>query len=260
MNLSQYHTLGEDYRLCTGCAACAASCLLESISMCEDSEGFLQPQIDIGSCNDCGICKKVCPIAKPDQQISHTQQQEIENQYPSIWAAWNLDENIRYNSSSGGVFSVLAKDVLKKDGAIVGAAFDSEFAVHHCIIEKMADLHKLQRAKYLQSIIDPNLYKKVRQLLKKERIVLFSGTPCQVAGLRNLLKKDYDNLLCCDILCHGVPSPKLFKRYLKEKSKMNQIKTVKFRDKKTGWKKFSFNIEFTDGNKQSDFFFTTHTC
>ena len=249
------HTLGENFIVCTGCAACAAICQESCISMESDSEGFLQPNIDLDQCVDCGLCRKVCPVNNEKAKGTSPDKDKMVA-FPSVWAAWNLDEEIRLQSSSGGVFSVLAKNILQKGGVVVGAAFDEKFGIHHIIIKDIKELHQLRGSKYAQSSIDPLLYEEIKKMLKEDRLVLFSGVPCQVAGLRSGLKKTYANLFCCDIICHGVPSPKLWKRYLAEtEKKRGQVKKISFRHKKTGWKRYSISLEFSGGKSHTNHFF-----
>ncbi|MDD2466001.1 MAG: Coenzyme F420 hydrogenase/dehydrogenase, beta subunit C-terminal domain [Desulfobulbus sp.] len=246
------HTLDKECASCTGCAACAAICPMDAITMKSDDEGFLQPNIQSDSCTDCGLCREVCPVNRSKINKSSSDIKERNDQFPSVWATWHLDEDIRRQSSSGGVFTALAENVLGKGGVVVGAAFDDQLIVRHCIIESVADLHRLRGSKYVQSEISPTLYHEVRHLLKQGQTVLFSGTPCQVAGLRCQLKTTYEKLLCCDIVCHGVPSPLLFTRYVQARSKRDErLSNVVFRDKTTGWKKFSICWTFNNGSSMS---------
>lgn len=252
------HTLKEEFASCTGCAACAAVCPISCISMVGDEEGFLQPNIDTSLCIDCGVCRKVCPVNKSGMSGGQGAvcNHNGDNNFLAVWAAWSLDDDIRFNSSSGGVFSVLAENILQKGGVVVGAAFDDSFGVQHIIIKDVADLPLLRGSKYAQSKIDPSLYEEIKKILQEDRLVLFSGVPCQVAGLRSVLKKPSPNLFCCDILCHGVPSPKLWKRYLaEEEKKKGQVYKISFRHKETGWKKYSLNIEFLGGKTHKSNFF-----
>jgi len=247
-----HHTLGKDSVLCTGCAACAAICPEDAITMIADGEGFLHPNIHLASCTDCRLCLKVCPVNRSMIKETSRDTQDKTGNFPKVLAAWHLDSEIRGQSSSGGVFSALAENALNKGGVVVGASFDEELVVRHCIIEKHADLHKLRGSKYVQSQISPNLYRAMLSLLKDGRTVLFSGTPCQVAAVKNISKKFHDTLFCCDILCHGVPAPRLFARYILAHSASGDTLTnISFRDKKTGWKKFSITQHFSDGRSKS---------
>lgn len=215
---------------CTGCSACLNICPKDAIYMGKDAEGFLVPRIDAKKCIHCGLCNKVCPALNGTSK---------ENQYslPKVYAGWNKDEKVRLKSSSGGVFSVLAEYFLKKKGYVCGASFDEKNKLGHIIISSKKDLEKLRGSKYVQSEIG-DIYKRIKKLLENNKWVLFSGTPCQAAGLKNYLGKEYEKLLVLDIICHGVPSPSVFKEYLKEVEEQNKkkISEIKFRDKSLGWK------------------------
>lgn len=223
-------------RKCTGCGACFNVCPTKAISMVKNSEGFSEPKIDNEKCIHCGLCDQVCPILNGTSR---------ESQYPipKVYAGWNKDEKVRLKSSSGGVFSVLAEYFLKKKGFVCGAAFDEKNKLRHIIISSKKDLTKLRGSKYVQSEIG-GVFREIRNLLEEDKSVLFSGTPCQTAGLKNFLKKEYEKLLVVDIVCHGTPSPVVFEKYLKEIERKNNKKITKinFRDKSTGWKSYSFTL------------------
>lgn len=231
-----------NYKKCTGCGACANLCPQGAISIKKNKRGFLVPVVNKSKCIDCGLCNKACPMINEIPKIS-------QYSIPMVYAGWNKDEKIRMNSSSGGVFSVLADFILDKKGYICGASFDKKNKLKHIIISNRRDLYKLRGSKYIQSEIK-NVLKRVKKLLEKDKWVLFSGTPCQVAGLKSFLKKDYENLIAVDLVCHGVPSPLVFERYLKEieiENKTN-INKIEFRDKSTGWRSYSFKMS----NKKED--------
>lgn len=210
---------------CCGCSACFSICPKQAISMQENKEGFLQPVIDETKCIRCGKCQNVCPVLKPVYK---------NNTEPQCYAAMANDD-IRMKSSSGGVFTLLAEYVLDKGGYVCGAAYDDNWMVHHIIIDKKEDLDKIRGSKYLQSSMD-NCYQEIKDLLQKNNWVLFSGTPCQVAGLYSFLGKDYEKLLTVDIFCHGAPSRSIWKKYLSETFEQKNIKNINFRDKsKIGW-------------------------
>ncbi len=222
---------------CCGCRSCVQRCQQKCISFVTDEEGFGYPQVDTEHCIDCHLCEKVCPV------INQSKSKEP----ASVFAAVNQDEEVRRQSSSGGVFSALAESVLEKGGVVFGACFNKEWRVVHDYTEDKEGLERFRGSKYVQSDIGET-YKQAEEFLKAGRQVLFSGTPCQIAGLRKFLRKDYQNLLAVDIICHGVPSPMVFKRYLdevKEKQK-GAFEFISFRDKRIGWKKFSFSIRFVD--------------
>ncbi len=217
---------------CSGCSACSSICPKKAITMEEDKNGFLYPKIDENLCINCNLCEKKCPVLnmvdKTDEIISS-------------YVGYYKNEDVRLDSSSGGIFTVIAEYVLNKNGVVFGAMYDDDFMVHHSFIEKCSDLYKIRGSKYLQSRIEDSFFE-CKGFLDNGRLVLFSGTECQIAGLHSFLGKKYDNLITVDILCHGVPSPKLWKKYLSYKGEKS-IKNINFRDKKTGWKNFSISID-----------------
>lgn len=224
--------------LCTGCMACINACSHNAISIIRDEEGFFYPQIEQDKCINCGLCKKKCPIINTP----------ITAQPLKIYSGWSKDENIRLSSSSGGAFSMLAIPILEEGGVVFGASINCEIQVEHIYIETIEDLKKLQGSKYVQSYIG-NCYKNVQKFLDNNRKVLFSGTPCQIAGLKNFLKKDYDNLITVDLICHGVPSPLVFekwKKWLKSKYNLSHITSINFRDKQKSWIFYNMKVEGKD--------------
>jgi len=216
------------YEECTGCMACYNACKHNAITMKEDEEGFLYPQINETLCINCQLCVKKCPILQ-----GTTLQSEHFSINPTIFAARTKDLNILKTSASGGIFTTLAAYVLKRKGIVYGAAFNQKLYLNHIRINDIKDLNRLQGSKYLQSYIG-DVYKKVKlDLQAKDNIVLFSGTPCQIAGLKQYLyPKDYPNLFLIDIICHGVPSQKIFNAYCKKISKY-PITAYKFRNTQT---------------------------
>ena len=232
-----------DKEKCNACTACTSICVRGCITMHEDNEGFLYPKVDQSLCNNCGLCEIVCPIIhqRPSVPISNL----------DIYACYNKNDEIRRLSSSGGIFTLLSEKVLVEGGVVFGSCFDHNFSVKHDFTENNHELEIFRGSKYLQSRIEDN-YQKTEKFLKEGRKVLFSGTPCQIAGLKNYLRKDYKNLITVDFACHGVPSPKVFRIYLEQsflKNKNEKIKDIKFRDKSEGWKKFNFAITMQDKNK-----------
>lgn len=224
---------------CCGCSACAQRCPKFCITMMEDEEGFLYPQIDQTICINCGLCEKVCPILN-----TNTNEEYLPK---ATFAAYNQNELERLQSSSGGVFSLLARSVINCDGVVFGAQFSQEWQVEHTHIKSVGELYKLRGAKYVQSRIG-NTYSEAERFLKDNIPVLFSGTPCQIAGLRHYLKKEYDNLITAEVICHGVPSPKVWRVYLQElcrKKKIHKINQISFRDKASGWKHYSFSVKYS---------------
>ena len=214
-----------EYKACCGCGACYNKCPVGAITMQENEEGFLVPVIDKNKCTNCGLCVKVCPSL--NVQYNNTDK-------PECYAAM-ADDEIRMKSSSGGIFTLLAEDILDKGGYVCGAAFDDNWDVHHIIVDNKNDLEKLRGSKYVQSDTE-DCYKKIKKLLDEDKYVLFSGCPCQVAGLYSFLGKNYEKLYTVDILCHGSPSRGVWKKYLNENFNKNEIKKINFRDKnKIGW-------------------------
>ena len=221
---------------CTGCSACANKCPSKAILISQDQCGFYVPQIDFEKCTDCGLCGKTCPVG-------HKKEFECSDFKIKAYAAYAKDEVIRRESSSGGVFSELAHHVLDKNGIVYGAAFDENFKVVHIGIRRKEELVRLRGSKYVQSFISETLYAEIKEALECETQVLFSGTPCQIAGLRSYLQKDYPNLLSVDLICHGVPSPKFFADYLIcLENKYGKIKQYFFRDKNKSWKIFNSKV------------------
>lgn len=221
---------------CCGCYACYNICPKECITMESDSEGFWYPKIDKNKCIDCNLCEKVCPIINPVKRVDSKK---------IVYAGMNKDEQIRIKSSSGGIFSILAEYIIKNNGIIYGASFDEDFNIKHKRIFCNTDLDLLRGSKYVQSSIG-DIYKQVKNDLESNRQVLFTGTPCQVEGIRSYLRKEYVNLITMDFICHGVPSPLVWKKYLEKmkKSKQENIKNIYFRNKDIGWKIFSLKIIF----------------
>ena len=226
----------ENRDACTGCGACANVCPKKAIFLLPDERGFYYPQLDADKCIDCGLCKRVCLIGRKKEL-------ETPDFSVEVYAAYAKDDFIRRQSSSGGVFSILALEILRQGGIVYGAAFDENFNVTHIGVRTEEDLAKLRGSKYVQSFISDTLYREIKQELENGVSVLFSGTPCQVAGLKLFLQKSYSNLLLVDLICHGVPSPKVFSEYLKDlEKKYGKITSYKFRDKHRSWK--WPNVEF----------------
>lgn len=228
----------KDKSKCCGCSACVNKCPKNAIRMVEDEYGFKYPQVDLEKCIDCGLCEKVCP---------YNNEYDKKNVFEKsiAYGGWNKDENIRTISTSGGVFTSIAKYIIEKDGVVCGAIYDNDLNVVHDMVDNLDNLKKMNGSKYVQSDMKDN-FRKIKKKLDNGVYVLFSGTPCQVSGLNSFLGKEYENLYTCDIVCHGVPSPKVFKKYKKELEKENNSKLVdiKFRDKVSGWQGYSFSTKF----------------
>lgn len=225
----------KDKSLCSGCHACFNVCPKECIEMKSDNEGFWYPEVDKNKCVDCHLCEKACPIINLKES----------NNNPKAYACYNKDENIRMDSSSGGLFTLLASKTINNGGVVYGAMFNEQFEVIHGKVSTNDELKLFRGAKYTQSKLG-DTYKNVKQDLDKGTEVYFSGTPCQIDGLLTYLNKKYDNLICQDIICHGVPSPKVWKEYLK--TFKGNINKVKFRNKEDGWTGYKVEIE---SNEQS---------
>lgn len=233
------------YTDCTGCSACYAACVKGAISMAPDAEGFLHPIIDSSKCVNCGLCAKSCPVLvrpAPRKPLS-------------VFAAKANDDDLRLRSSSGGVFSLLARAVIAEGGIVFGAGFNhNDWRIIHKSAENEGELEDLRGSKYVQSDMGET-YKRVRAELTKNRKVLFSGTPCQVSGLKLFLGKEYDNLLLVDVICHAAPSPLAWQKYLKKRlsavneSSLSSIKRISFRRKNCGWKKYSLSLRFVNDNE-----------
>lgn len=231
-----------DHNICCGCEACVNICPQQCITMQPDPNEFLYPVIDPNKCIECGLCRHCCPVL---QKSAH-RTEPIET-----YAAMNTDENIRMNSSSGGVFSVFADEILSHGGVVIGAAFSEDFRhVEHIAVESAEEMDNLRGSKYVQSRIGFS-YKQAKDALELGRWVLFSGTPCQIEGLRSFLRKDYEKLLCVDIICHGVPSPKIWSKYIDFREQEAKAKTTQicFRKKdKHGWESYDVFFSFENGS------------
>lgn len=219
----------EDKSKCCGCRACEQICPIDVIQMEEDTEGFIYPKVG-EKCIECKLCEKVCPLLNDNKELD-------EKFVQKVYGAYIKDEEILLNSSSGGIFTVLAEIVLKQCGGVFGAAYNEDMKVEHICVENTTDLHKLRGSKYVQSDTGET-YKEVKQMLKKGRDVLYVGTPCQIAGLKRYLGKVYERLVTVDLVCHGTPSPKIFREYIQYlNSKSNdRVKEFNFRYKgEYGW-------------------------
>ena len=208
-----------DKNKCTGCFACYNVCPKSAIDMIEDENGFIYPQINQNKCIECGLCKKICP------SINHLKKEEPKR----CFAMYAKDSLIREKSTSGGVATIMSKLVLKDGGIVYGCSFEKNCSIKHIRVIKEEDLAMLQGSKYVHSYIGET-FKQVKSDLKDDKRVLFIGTPCQIAGLRTFLKKEYNNLILVDIICHGVPSQKYLKEEVQRVCNTTNIDKVKFRE------------------------------
>lgn len=222
---------------CCGCSACAQHCPQQCIAMKEDEQGFPYPEIDADSCISCGLCEEICPCLNQGEARAPI----------SIEVAINPDSLIRQQSSSGGVFSMLAESVLNDGGVVFGARFNDKWEVEIDYTESMEGLAVFRGSKYLQAKVGES-YLKAESFLQDGRKVLFSGTPCQIAGLRQFLQIEYENLLTVAIACHSVPSPLVWKEYLKG-LKLQNISDVQFRDKRISWEDYGLKIAYDNGKE-----------
>lgn len=234
----------DEKKYCCNCSACYNICPKQAIDIVEDEYGFTYPKINKEICIQCGLCRKICTFKSNDKY----------NKVEKIaYVSYSTDEDIRKNSASGGIFASIAKEILQLHGLVYGCSlenFDGKLIPKHIKIDKIDQLYKLQGSKYVQSDIGET-FKFVKEDLEKEKLVLFSGTPCQVAGLKSFLRKDFNNLFTIDIICHGVPSAKFFQDYLNymEKKINGKIINFKFRDKIKGWRLVA-SIRYKQGKKE----------
>ena len=233
---------------CTGCTACAAGCPHDAITMVRDKTGFDFPEVDLEKCVHCGRCTRLCPVLQERGPAAHL---------PAAFAAWNRDDAVRKDSTSGGAFTAIAEYVLEGGGVVYGAAMDGHQHLRHIPCFRKEDLWRLRGAKYVQSDLD-GVFREIREALKT-RPVLFSGTPCQVDGLYRFLGCRPENLTTCDLVCHGVPSPGVWEdeaRFI-EGNKRRRLANVRFRNKVEGWKNSHFTAVYDDGTADSAPLFAT---
>ena len=230
---------------CTGCHACASVCPQDCIIMKIDPEGFLYPSVDQTECIECGRCEAVCPI------FNWT---EVKNE-PIAYACINKNEAVRLESSSGGIFTLLAEEMIDQGGVVFGAGFDTDFSASHHYVETKEELKRFRGSKYVQSRIGET-FRQAKDFLDKGCGVLFTGTPCQIAGLQSYLGNSYDHLICVDIICHGVPSPKVWQKYVAYRGERagGKAQSVSFRNKDKGWKRFSMSFVFSNQKRYSQTF------
>ena len=235
-----------DTNSCFGCTACASVCRAGAITMCRDAEGFEYPSVDASRCVGCGRCDDICPSV-------HAPSMKHPADAQRVYAARCRDGRELRLSASGGVFGVLARHVLARDGVVYGVAYSSAMEARHVAAEDASSLSSLHDSKYVQSHLG-STFRDVQRQLHDGRDVLFSGTPCQVAGLRRFLRQSYTNLLTCDILCHSVASPRIFSDYVRfvERHTRGRMVNLSLRDKSRGWGSGATRIDYADGTSLYD--------
>ena len=228
---------------CSGCGVCSAVCPAHCIALETDSEGFLYPKCEVDKCIKCGLCEKSCPVRSRTFMPERTAVNEAA-------AVVNKDEAVRLDSTSGGVFSALASDVFSRGGFVGGAVYLEDHSVKHILTDDPSKLADLRSSKYLESRFD-EIFPEAKRLLDEGREVFITAAPCQISALYSYLKKDYENLLTCDFICLGVPSPEVFKSYMhqREKEAGSKAVAIKFKDKTYGWHNFSLRIDFENGTR-----------
>ena len=218
---------------CCGCGACANACPKKCIDMKADEEGFLYPKINSILCVHCGLCKKVCPEINVEPDTPKEQKGYL---------VQHKDEEIRLDSSAGGAFTAISEFVIEQGGVVFGAQYDEELNVIHSYVESEKELFKFRNSKYVQSDTK-NTFSEAKDFLDEGRWVCFSGTPCQIEGLRTFLKKDYEKLVLVDVVCHAVPSPFVWNKYKDYiRSKYKDVMNIRFRDKYYGYRYSTMSV------------------
>ncbi len=231
-----------DKRFCTGCGACINACPKKIISLQEDEEGFLYPKVEESKCIDCHLCEKVCPYKK-ERRTNYNAD------YPQFYAGQLKSKQDLTLVSSGGAFWAFAQYIISSGGVVYGAVQENVDNIYHKRATDFAGIQDLRRSKYFQSNTKYT-FCQAKEDLKNGKIVLFSGTGCQIAGLQSYLNKDYNNLYTCEVVCHGVPSNNVWKKYREEKERLENKKIVDlvFRDKSKGWSNNQYKITYEDGS------------
>ena len=239
MKVENKYLLNGNKKDCNGCGICTMFCPKNCIEMKEDEEGFLYPVIDESRCIHCNRCKNICSNINPP------------NEYKGeAYAAVNKSDEERRNSASGGMYYILAKEIIKRNGVVFGVEYTDDLKVKHNYAENLEDCKKFSDSKYVRSDLNHS-FEKVKEFLDAGRWVLFTGTSCQNQALKIYLGKEYEKLILCDILCHANPSPKVYKMYLEnlEKKYNKKVKHISFRTKENGWRDQTPIIEFEDNTK-----------
>lgn len=226
-------------QFCTGCGMCSNICPKKAIHMEKDAKGFLYPVVNTDLCVCCNLCHEKCPANYHDSQS---------NEVLEVFAAWNNKRAVRKRSTSGGIFSLCAEEILRRGGVVFGVKWADDFSTVHYAVENIKELPLLYGSKYVQSNTN-DVYTQVKRQLMLDKYVLFTGTPCQVAALKSFLGKHYEKLYTIDLVCHGVPSDDILKRHLSEitDGKIENIKNIYLRHKSPCWSFSSVKIDFKKG-------------
>lgn len=232
----------QDKKDCCGCNACGDICPKDAITFKIDIEGFWYPEVNNSKCINCGLCEKVCPIIN----VEELKKNDFET--PICYAAHHKNLEVRFDSTSGGVFSAMAEEIYKKGGYVGGAIYNEDWSASHFISNNKEDLKRLRSSKYLQSNAE-GFYTKVKEVVVTGAPVLVCGTPCQMAALRRFLKNDYDNLIIVDFICHSVASPKAHRKYFDylEEKEGSRVVYFKAKNKELGWRNLTKKSIFANG-------------
>ena len=217
---------------CTGCFGCQSACAMDAIKLALDDEGFYKPVVDYKACNECGICQRRCPVIA-EQESTYAADTWAE---PKAFAAWSNDESVRLASSSGGVFSELARQVIDAGGAVAGCVWGEKWTPEHVLTRTWSEVERMRGSKYVPSHVGDVYQEVISFLMDNDKPVLFSGTPCQVAAMEAALRPEQrQRVVLVEFICHGVPSLRVFHRYLEELFEGDTVTAYTFRDKALGW-------------------------